>query len=168
MSLPHDILVEFFRQRPALARELLEACAGLRFAAVTARRESIDLTQVVPAEYRSDAVTVLCDATGAVVAAVIVEVQLAMDEDKRRTWPVYVAAARASLGCPVLLLVLTPDPAVARWASRPIPPITWDPSSTRDRWKKFFSTLKRASKKADASLQAARAAKATDTSCSRR
>ena len=48
------------------------------------------------------------------------EVQLKIDKDKRLTWPLYVAAARASLGCPVTLLVLAPARAVARWASRPI------------------------------------------------
>jgi len=42
------------------------------------------------------------------------------DEDKRWTWPVYVAAARAGYHCPANLIVLTPSPAVARWASQPI------------------------------------------------
>ncbi len=60
------------------------------------------------------------DLAGAAAAAVIAEVQLGIDADKLRTWPLYVAAARARLGCPVTLLVLAPDPAVARWASQPI------------------------------------------------
>jgi hypothetical protein len=119
-SFSHEILVELFRQRPLLAPELLRACTGLRLEGMTAERGSIDLSQVAPTEYRSDALTVLRDAAGAAVAAVIVEVQLSTDDDKRRTWPLYVAAARASYGCPAILLVLAPDPKVARWADQPI------------------------------------------------
>ena len=63
---------------------------------------------------------VLRDRNGEVVAAVVVEVQLAVDKDKLRAWPVYVAVARARLDCPVTLLVLAPDREVARWARRPI------------------------------------------------
>ena len=120
LSFLHEILVELFRQRPRLAPELLRACAGIGLPGATAELGSIDLSQVVPAEYRSDAITVLRDPAGEPRAAVIAEVQLRIDEDKRRTWPLYVAAARAGLRCPVTLLVLAPDPAVARWASRPI------------------------------------------------
>jgi hypothetical protein len=120
-SFAHEIYVELFRQRPALAGELLAACAGIRLGGVTAELASIDLSQVAPAEYRSDAVSVLRDRQHAAVAAVIAEVQLAIDEDKRFSWPLYVAAARANLRCPVTLLVLAPGRAVARWARRPIP-----------------------------------------------
>lgn len=92
-SFIHEIYVELFRQRPALASELLAACA----------------------------VIVRWDHRRAAVAAVIGEVQLAIDEAKRYSWPLYVAAARASLRCPVTLLVLAPAAGVARWARRPIP-----------------------------------------------
>ena len=54
-------------------------------------------------------------------AIVVVEVRLAIDVGKRRRWPQYVAAAHARHGCPAELLVVTPDPAVERWASRSIP-----------------------------------------------
>jgi flagellar biosynthesis/type III secretory pathway protein FliH len=116
----HEFLVDLFRRRPVLALELLRACAGIRLAGATAELGSIDLTQVAPTEYRSDALTVLRDPAGKAIAAVIVEVQLWSDEDKRRTWPLYVAAARARYGCPATLLVLAPELAVARWASQPI------------------------------------------------
>ncbi len=120
LSFLHEILVELFRERPALAPELLHACAELRLEGTTAELGSIDLSQVAPTEYRSDSLTVLRDADGVAVAAVIAEVQLQPDPDKRRTWPLYVAAARARLDCPATLLVLAPEPAVARWASQPI------------------------------------------------
>ncbi len=119
-SFLHEILVELFRQRPELGPELLSACAGFRLEGAKAERGSIDLSQVAPTEYRSDALTVLRNPAGKAIAAVIVEVQLGEDEDKRRTWPLYVAAARASYRCPATLLVLAPDRAVARWASQAI------------------------------------------------
>ena len=119
-SFLHEFLVDLFRKRPLLGPELLGACAGIRIEGATADLGSIDLSQVVPAEYRSDALTVLRDPAGKAVAAVIVEVQLWVDEDKRRTWPLYVAAARAGFGCPVTLLVLAPGRAIARWASQEI------------------------------------------------
>jgi hypothetical protein len=120
VSLDHEILVELFRHRPVLGQELLRACAGIALRGATAEKGSVDLSQVAPPEYRADSVVVLRDRNGEVVAAVIVEVQLAVDKDKLRAWPVYVAVARARLGCPVTLLVLAPDRAVARWARRPI------------------------------------------------
>jgi len=119
-SFLHELLVDLFRERPQLAPELLRACAGIGLESATVELGSIDMSQVAPAEYRSDAMTVLRDPVGEAIAAVIVEVQLGVDDDKRRTWPLYVAAARASLGCPTTLLVLAPDPVVARWASQAI------------------------------------------------
>lgn len=119
-SFPHELLVELFRQRPVLAVELLRDAAGIQLDSVTVERGSIDLSQVVPTEYRSDALAVLRDAAGVAVAVVVTEVQLGYDENKRRTWPVYVATARAGYRCPATLLVLAPDPAIARWAGQPI------------------------------------------------
>jgi len=119
-SLLHELLVDLFRERPLLAKELLRARTGIALAGTTAEPGSIDLSQVIPTEYRTDWVTVLRGRARKPIAAVIAEVQLGYDDDKRRTWPVYVAAARARYRCPAILLVLTPDPAVARWASQPI------------------------------------------------
>jgi len=83
-------------------------------------QRSIDLSQVVSTEYRADAVVVLHDRSNATVAAVIVEVQLQVDRDKERTWPVYVTALHHTLACPVVLIVVTPSRKVGRWARRPI------------------------------------------------
>ena len=46
--------------------------------------------------------------------------QRQIERDKLLTWPAYVATLRAKLACPVVLLVIAPDPAVAAWARRPI------------------------------------------------
>lgn len=113
-----EVLVEMFRTRPELARELVIATGQADVAAGTCESASVDLAQAVPSEYRADAVTVVRD--GDVVrAAIIVEVQLAADADKPWTWPVYVAALRARLRCDVMLLVMAPD-SVAAWARRSI------------------------------------------------
>lgn len=117
-SFSHEILVDLCRQRGDLARALL-GVRGIAAAGTRAEIGSIDLSQVVPTEYRADAVTVFRDQAVA-RTAVIIEVQLQPDADKRRSWPVYIAALRAALGCPVYLIVIAPDAAVARWARTPI------------------------------------------------
>jgi len=66
-------------------------------------------------------VVVVRDAARVAVAGVVIEIQISYDADKRRTWPLYLAALRARLDCPVVLLVVAPDPAIARWARQPIP-----------------------------------------------
>ena len=83
-----------------------------------ARLASSDLTEVVPTEFRADAVVLLVD--GKPVLGVIVEAQLSRDERKRFSWPAYISVLRARHECPVELLVLTPDRAVAAWAATPI------------------------------------------------
>lgn len=119
-SFDHEILVDLFRENGQLAPELLRRCAGITIEHTRVEHRSIDLSQVVPTEYRADDVHILLHRDGSATSAVIVEVQLDEDDDKLRTWPVYVAALRARLRCPAMLLVLTRDPATARWARRPI------------------------------------------------
>jgi hypothetical protein len=120
-SFSHEKLVELFRNRGELAPELLGRHAQIFFAHDRAENASIDLSQIAPTEFRADAVVELRDADQATVAAIIVEVQLNIDREKEYSWPVYVPALRARLRCPVVLLVLASDPAVARWARASIP-----------------------------------------------
>ena len=56
-SLMHEFLVDLFRQRPPLAVELLQAGLGIRLEGATVEVGSIDLSQVAPTAYRSDALT---------------------------------------------------------------------------------------------------------------
>jgi len=51
---------------------------------------------------------------------VIVEVQLAIDPQKRLSWPAYATVSRAIHRCPASLLVVAPDPAVGEWCAEPI------------------------------------------------
>jgi hypothetical protein len=111
-SFRHEMLVDMFRTQSELAPTLLRLCAGLTLDHARAEPSSIDLSQVASTEYRADAVVVLRDRAGAAVAAIVIEVQLRADAHKRRSWPVYLAALHAKHSCPVVLLVLAPDP---RW-----------------------------------------------------
>jgi hypothetical protein len=49
-----------------------------------------------------------------------VEVQLSRDEDKRKTWPLYLTSLRSRVGCPTALLIIAPEASVARWCAQPI------------------------------------------------
>jgi hypothetical protein len=115
----HDGLVSLFRNHPALAPELLQGPLGVHLPEWSeARVESSEFTQVAPTEYRADLVVLLLE--GRPVFAIVVEVQLSRDEDKRKSWPLYLASLRSQVDCPTALLVVAPDPAVARWCARPI------------------------------------------------
>ncbi|WP_224246316.1 hypothetical protein [Hyalangium gracile] len=119
-SMLHEGLVLLFRNRPTLAPELLRDALGLPLPRYSeARVESAELTEVVPTEYRADLVVLLLE--GKPVFAIVVEVQLWRDEDKRKTWPLYLTSLRSRVGCPTALLVVAPDAAVARWCAQPIP-----------------------------------------------
>jgi len=118
-SLRHESRLLLFRNQPALAAELIRDALHVNVPHFTeARVVSADLTEIQPAEYRADLVIQLVD--GASVFGIVVEVQLSVDERKRFTWPAYVANLRARLECPVCLLVVTADDAVARWAAQPV------------------------------------------------
>jgi hypothetical protein len=124
----HEVLIEMFRDRPALAAELLSGPLGLPVPVYEqAVLSSAELTDVTPTEYRADA-TVTFSAGDEPVLAVVVEVQLRADARKRRTWPAYVATLYARLGCPVTLLVMCPDVTVAAWCAKPI--VVSDPGLT--------------------------------------
>jgi hypothetical protein len=120
-SMQHEILVELFKNRPSLAAELLHEVFDVTIPPYDeATVVSANVTEIQPAEYRADlVVTLLHD--GMVVFVTVVEVQLAIDPDKRFTWPAYVVVTREEYRCPVDLLVIAPDPSVAKWCEEPIP-----------------------------------------------
>jgi hypothetical protein len=116
----HETLVEMFRDRPSLAAQVLADAFGTvlpQFKGTTL--SSGDLSDVAPTEYRADLVVTL-DGESGPVWAVVVEIQLRADIRKQRTWPAYVATLHARLGCPVALLVVCPEAAVAARCARPI------------------------------------------------
>lgn len=115
----HEALLLLFRNRPELAPEVLREALHVALPAYSeARIEEADLTDIQPAEYRADLVVLLYD--GKPVLGIVIEVQLATDEDKRFVWPVYAAGLRARIRCPVCLLVVAVEERVARWAAQPV------------------------------------------------
>ena len=115
----HEALLLLLRNRPALAPELLRDTLRCELPAYTdVEVSSADLTELQPAEYRADLVLLLM--RGEPVLGIVVEVQLSRDDRKQFVWPVYVASLRARIECPVCLLVVAGDAAVARWAAKPI------------------------------------------------
>src|SRR6202044_3205236 len=51
----------------------------------------------------------------------LVEIQLQVDPDKLRSWPLYQAAARAQYQCNACVLVVALAEDVAQWARTPVP-----------------------------------------------
>lgn len=127
-SRSHEALVLLFRNRPSLAPALLREALGVALPPhVEARLAPTDLTEVAPTQCLADLVVLLQTDPAAISAgqaqstlAVVVEAQLGRDEKKRLSWPVYLATARAHHRCDALVMVVAPDPRVARWASIPI------------------------------------------------
>jgi hypothetical protein len=118
-SVIHEALVLLFRNRPALAAEIVRDVLHVELPRFKeARIGSADLTETQPAEYHADLVIELLD--DGPVGGVVLEIQRAADERKRLSWPCYVTVLRARLGREVCLLVVTPEESVARWAARPI------------------------------------------------
>jgi hypothetical protein len=116
-SFLHEAMLYLFRSRPRLAAELLELVTGVPpppFA--TAELLDPALPDLVLASRRADAVVVLKDALETPVLGIVVEVQLAPDEDKRLTWPLYRAALAMVHRCPMTLLAVCSETAVAAWA----------------------------------------------------
>lgn len=120
-STVHEVLIELFRHRPGLVAEILTSAFAIEMTGWTnAQIMSSDLSELLPTEYRADAVTLLTDADNNPVHAVVVEVQLRRDQRKRRSWPAYVAMLFARMGVPTTLLAVCPDRATATWAATPI------------------------------------------------
>jgi hypothetical protein len=120
-TLEHNAIVEMFRENPGLAPHLVANLFHVDVpphASVAVVESSLD--QLIPVEFRADLVLDLRDAKGAVVLAIVLEVQRDEDPDKLYSWPVYVTVVRAKKRCPTMVLVVAPDAGVATWAARPI------------------------------------------------
>jgi len=123
-SLMHEGVIALIRDNPAFAASLLRDLLHVEVPRFDeARLTEAALHQLVPVEYHADAVVLFVDFLDdkkQPVFGTIFEVQLERKDRKRYTWPLYAVAARARYECPFILTVVTPDPAVARWAGQPI------------------------------------------------
>ena len=121
VSYEHESILELFRERKSLAVELLADALGVRLPEwATISISEAELGQTAPVEARADLVLVLRNAAGDPVFALVVEVQLRKDEAKRYRLPLYGCTLRDRHRCPVVVLVVTSDPEVAKWAAKPI------------------------------------------------
>jgi hypothetical protein len=113
----HNAIVQLLRDHPALVPELLARVFGVAVPAATPTIGESVLGQLAPTELCADLVVEL---DGDPPLTVITEVQLDPDDDKLRSWPVYLALVRHRRGGDACVLVVTPSERVAAWASRPI------------------------------------------------
>jgi hypothetical protein len=121
-SLTHDAILELFRRRPTLAGEIL----GKAFPSHLPPLLCVDVADSsvgssVPIERTADLVLLFSStADAAPERAVVLEVQLDVDPDKRRSWWWYLAFVHTRHQCEALLVVVTLDARVAAWAAKPI------------------------------------------------
>ncbi|HET9958203.1 MAG TPA: hypothetical protein VFQ61_27100 [Polyangiaceae bacterium] len=116
-SLLHEGIIELIRDRPEVAPKLLSELLHVEVPQFSeARLAEANLTQLLPVEYRADAVVLLVD--GKPVFGIVIEAQLQPDERKFFSWPVYAVTARARYECPCVVIVITPESDLADWASK--------------------------------------------------
>jgi hypothetical protein len=121
ISTLHEALVLLFHNRLSLAVELLQIVLKVPLPAFhDLHLEPNEVGGLKPIKHRADLVLSLRDPHKKRLRAVVVEVQLGIDDDKRESWPIYVVNLRGKLHCDVTLLVVTIRASVARWAARPI------------------------------------------------
>jgi hypothetical protein len=119
-------LVRLFQKRPSLAVEVLRDALGIEVPPHrVARNDTSSFSELSVPEYRADGFTVLDgepdgDGRPRPLLGVVIEVQLAKKEEKRRAWLAYSATSFARLGCVAHVLVVAPNAAVARWAKQPL------------------------------------------------
>jgi hypothetical protein len=114
----HETLVELFERCPALLHHLV----GRRLRVLSRKHLGFHTDPTRVSELRvvdSDLVLEVYSRTGKLLCAIVLEVQLAIDRRKARTWPLYEAWVHQRLGCPVHVVVLTVSPTVAAWAAGP-------------------------------------------------
>jgi len=117
----HESLVKLLREQPSLAEQLLRTVLGIEIHGTPSLLAGPEnFADIDPAEFRADAVIELRGKGGELERAVIFEVQLEWKDRKLYSWPAYVCELRARLRCPVLLVVVTMDPNVARRCAKPI------------------------------------------------
>ena len=114
-SATHEGLVTAFRNRPKLAFELVRGAGRRPPAARNLTVMEADLGSVDPTERRADLVLRYSDRKDR-PCAMVVEVQLDVDEDKFYRWPEFLASLAGRLHAKVFLVVIAPSPSVAAWA----------------------------------------------------
>lgn len=124
LSIAHQAPLEVLRKAPAIVATLLREALGVEVPDFgSASVIDADFTQARATPFHADLAITLHGAARdrRPVMGIIVEIQRHRDNNKRYSWPLYVAALHARLGgCQTCLIVLASDERVARWAAAPI------------------------------------------------
>lgn len=118
-QLHRDLLVDLVRHGGTLVRELVRPMEGPRLDGLIPEATTLDLARVTTVEQRPDCVTLFRRRSGEPAHVVVTDVQLHIDAERPWLWPVFVTAAHALFSCPASLLVVAPEPHIARWAKSP-------------------------------------------------
>lgn len=122
-SAGHELMVDLLGKAPDALHELLGPRLDDRLVFATTQlrfhRSDVTVSKIPPLgcdlcfeAYEGEATTPS--------RALVIEVQLHRDEDKRYTWVAYQAGQYCRLRVPTHLVVITNDRAIARWAAEPI------------------------------------------------
>lgn len=122
LSQLHEVLVAMVRDSEGLARAIAHWATGHALPDdVQLRTRDQSYSELKPPEYRADLVLeIVPSGAKRPTSMMILEVQLFRDSRKRHTWPAYQAVLRAQYRCPTMVIVLAPNPGVARWCAQPI------------------------------------------------
>jgi hypothetical protein len=113
----HEAWIEIFRAEPELATALAAAQGVDLPDHADARPAPGEYCDIRPSGVHSDTPIILYDDEERPVFAIVMEIQLGRDDEKRRSWPLYAAALHHRLNCSVVTLVACPAPLV-KWCGR--------------------------------------------------
>ena len=109
-STAHEAPIEIIRTHPELSAELVRSVTGIEFPhedQILVTLAANDASNVVPAEFTADVVTVVrSKASGEPQLLIVVEPQGRKDEEKSFAWPAYLANLRAAHRCKEAVLIV--------------------------------------------------------------
>jgi hypothetical protein len=109
-SINHDGPIDVIRSNPDMTANLVRLVTAISIPAqhkVRVELGSTDASNVVPDEFKADMVTIIRDrATGDPLLLVVIEPQGRKDDEKRFSWPAYLANLRAAHKCESAVLIV--------------------------------------------------------------
>jgi hypothetical protein len=121
-SAAHELMIDLLGKTPDVVHELLGPRPDERLSSATTtlryHRSDTTVSKIPP--LGCDLCFEVYDDASTPLGALVVEVQLHQDDDKRYTWVAYQAGQYCRLRVPTQLVVVTNDRDVARWAAEPI------------------------------------------------
>jgi hypothetical protein len=125
-SVQHESPIEIIRRHARLSAELVRRATPIRLPGddqVNVTIVSADASNVIPAQFTADMVTLIADkVTGHPLLLVVIEPQGRGEKDKRFSWPAYLANLREAHQCDsAVLIVICWDESEARACRTAIP-----------------------------------------------